>query len=248
MPADRSPKDLSNSATNWSLLEAASGHGADARQGLEALTQRYWGPIFAFVRATGQSSQDAVDLTQGFVADVLLGRSLLASADRRRGRFRSLLRQSVVNYVRDRVRQQKSQKRQPSQGAPSHFGSAEIDDAATKNFATAERAFDAHWAAQLIRTAAERAAQQARAEGHELAWTIFEQRTLRPRLLGEKPVEFAELLIQHDLASVGQAAHLAIVGRRLFVDQLLTELRASLGESESVADEIRLLLAAVEGV
>ncbi|MFO0828076.1 MAG: hypothetical protein U0572_07990 [Phycisphaerales bacterium] len=214
---------------------------------MSAVIQRYWGPIFAFVRATGQSPQEAVDLTQGFVADVLLGRSLLASADRKRGRFRSLLRQSVVNYVRDHVRREKSQKRQPSDGPPRSRDSATLDHIAPGDFRTAERAFDAHWAAQLIRAAAERAARRARAEGQELAWTIFERRTLRPQLVGEQPAEYAALVAEYELASVGLAAHLAIVGRRMFAEEMIAELRASLGDDEPVADEIRVLMAAVEG-
>lgn len=247
MPPDRPMPDPSASATNWTLLQAAVGEGEEARASLGALVQRYWGPIFAFVRATGQSPQEAVDLTQGFVADVLLGRSLLASADRRRGRFRSLLRQSVVNYVRDRVRHDRSRKRQPRSGAPHSGSSAQLDTQVSPDFRSAEREFDAHWAAQIIRTASDRAARRARAEGRDLAWTVFERRTLRPRLLGERATEYAELVDRLELTSVGQAAHLAIVGRRIFVDELLAELRATLSEGEPVDDEIRLLLAALEG-
>ncbi|MBL9150233.1 MAG: sigma-70 family RNA polymerase sigma factor [Phycisphaerae bacterium] len=247
MSPDPSSHDPSASATNWSLLHAAAAGGEESRASLEAVVQRYWGPIFAFVRATGQPPQDAVDLTQGFVADVLLGRSLLASADRKRGKFRSLLRQSVVNYVRDRVRHDRSQKRQPSTGTPQQGSASKFHELAASSLKSAERAFDAHWAAQVIRTAAERAQARARREGRELAWTVFERRTLRPRLRGDRPTEYSELIDTLPLQSIGQAAHLAIMGRRLFVDELLAELRGTLGEGESVDDEIRLLIDALEG-
>jgi hypothetical protein len=171
----------------------------------------------------------------------------MASADRERGRFRALLRQSVVNYVRDRVRHERSRKRQPTSGTPQSGSSSQLDSLVGSDFRSAEREFDAHWAAQIIRTAAERAAKRARLEGRDLAWTVFEKRTLRPRLLGERATEYAELVDRLELTSIGQAAHLAIVGRRIFVDELLSELRATIAEGESVDDEIRLLLEALEG-
>lgn len=238
--------DASASATDWSLLRAASGEGPDARASLDAVAKRYWGAVFAFVRATGQSPERAADLAQGFFADVLIGRSLLASADARRGRFRSLLRQSVVNYVRDRVRHDRSTKRWPGQGQGSVRSGASLDGLPSARTAEAEQVFDAHWAAQVVRVAGERAEFRCRREGREVAWDAFQLRTLRPQLFGDAPVPYAELVAKLGLESIGQAAHLAIVGRRVFVEELLEEVRATIGGDENVADELRELIAAVE--
>ncbi len=235
------------SATDWQLLQSAAASGPDARASLDVVARRYWGAIFAFVRAAGVSPAGAADLAQGFIADVLLGRSLLASADARRGRFRSLLRQSVVNYVRDRVRHDRSRKREPASGPPVTSHGTVLDALAGHRQREAEHAFDAHWAAQVVRAAAERAERRCRLEGREQAWAAFERRTLRPQLFGDTPVPYAELVRMLHVDSVGQAAHLVILGRRCFVDELLAEVRATLGPDESVAQEIRELLAAVEG-
>jgi DNA-directed RNA polymerase specialized sigma24 family protein len=236
----------SASATDWSLLRTAAGEGPDARASLQAVSQRYWGAVFAFVRATGQSPEDAADLAQGFMADVLLGRALLASADAKRGRFRSLLRQSVVNYVRDRVRHDRSRKRSPQHGSVSPKDSLALDALPAARAARAERIFDANWAANVVRVAGQRAELRCRREGRELAWIAFERRTLRPQLFGDTPVPYADLVKTLELESIGQAAHLAIVGRRLFVEELLAEVRTTLGPDDNVADELRELIAAVE--
>jgi DNA-directed RNA polymerase specialized sigma24 family protein len=229
----------SSSATDWSLLRAASGDGPEARVSREAVAHRYWGAVFAFVRATGQSPEAAADLTQGFFADVLIGRSLLASADATRGRFRSLLRKSVVNYVRDHVRHEKSTKRSPKDGVVSSRDAVQLDGIGALRTAAAERVFDAHWAAQVVRVAGERAEARCRREGRESAWTAFELRTLRPQLFGDAPVPYSDLARKLDIKSIGQAAHLAVVGRRVFVEELLEEVRATLGPEENVADELR---------
>lgn len=240
------PSHASASATDWTLLRSASGAGPDARASLEAVAQRYWGAVFAFVRATGQSPEDAADLAQGFMADVMIGRSLLASADAKRGRFRSLLRQAVVNYVRDRVRHDRSRKRAPTSGTITSKDAHTLDGLPAARAARAERVFDAHWAAQAVRVAGERAEARCRREGRELAWIAFERRTLRPQLFGAAPIPYADLVRTLELESIGQAAHLAIVGRRVFVEELLEEVRMTLGPDDNVADELLELLAAVE--
>lgn len=236
----------SASATDWSLLRNAAGEGPAARASLEAVAQRYWGAVFAFVRATGQGPEEAADLAQGFMADVLIGRSLLASADARRGRFRSLLRQSVVNYVRDRIRHDKSKKRSPSDRSVATRDGAALDALPASKAKRAEGVFDAQWAALVVRAAAERAEVRCRREGRDLAWLAFERRTLRPQLFGAAPVPYADLVRSLEIESIGQAAHLAIVGRRIFVEELLGEVRNTLGPHDDVNEELRELLLAVE--
>jgi RNA polymerase sigma-70 factor (ECF subfamily) len=236
------------SATDWGLLRSAAAEGPDQRSSLDAVARRYWGAIFAFARTTGASAEDAADLAQGFIADVLLGRSLLASADARRGRFRSFLRQSVLNYIRDRVRHDRSRKRSPADGPPESRDGRGLDEIPAPRQRDAEQAFDAHWAAQIVRIAAERAERRLRQEGRTKAWTAFERRTLRPQLFGDPAVPYSELVTLLELESIGQAAHQVITGRRVFVEELLAEIRATLGPNEDVAEEIKHLLAAVEGL
>ncbi len=211
---------------------------------MEAVAKRYWAPIFSFVRAAGTPPDKAADLTQGFIADVLLGRALLASADASRGRFRSFLRRAVINYVRDRHRSDHTKRRSPSQGEVRSGPAAEA--AARLEGADATRVFDAHWAAQTVRIAAERAARKLRGEGRELVWTVFERRTLRPQLFGEPPFPYDRLVRELGLSSLGQAAHMAIAGRQAFLEALIEEIRSTLGPGESLDDELRALLAAVE--
>jgi RNA polymerase sigma-70 factor (ECF subfamily) len=244
MTSSDSQPDPAASATDWGLLRSASSGGPEAKDSLAAVAQRYWGPIFAAIRAVGRPPDEAADLTQGFIADVLLGRPLLARATPDRGRFRSFLRQAVLNYVRDRHRQARSLKRHPTEGmAQGDFPSFDIADPREH---AAGQVFDAHWTAQIVRVAIERTRLRTRSEGRELAWSVFERRTLRPCLFGDPVVSYADLVSQLGLDSIGQAVHAAIVGRRLFVEELTAEVRATLGPGESLTDELKALLAATE--
>src|SRR5262249_8172268 len=85
--------------THWSLvLAAGKGASADAQAALACLCQRYWYPLYAYVRRQGHQPDDAQDLTQEFFAR-LLEKHYLQSADPGRGRFRSFLLTAFKRFL-----------------------------------------------------------------------------------------------------------------------------------------------------
>ena len=83
---------------------------AEAQAALAELCKIYWRPVFAFICRQGHSVPDAQDLTQDFFARVLKGR-LLQSADRSKGRFRSLLLKALQRFLQDEVDKRSARKR-----------------------------------------------------------------------------------------------------------------------------------------
>ena len=75
--------------TRWSLILAA-GDPHSAESALASLCEIYWFPVYAFVRRTGASTDDAKDLTQAFFTRVL-EKGYFTEAKQERGRFRSFL-------------------------------------------------------------------------------------------------------------------------------------------------------------
>src|SRR5579863_6843154 len=87
--------------THWSLiLSAASTSDARSRDALAQLCRNYWYPIYSFIRARTQSADEAQDLTQEFFLWLLQG-SILKTADRSAGRFRSYLIVCLKNFLAD---------------------------------------------------------------------------------------------------------------------------------------------------
>src|SRR5690242_5986390 len=85
--------------TRWTAVVAAGrADTPNARVALESLCQTYWYPLYAYVRRSGRSPEDAKDLTQMFFAQ-LLERNSIAKVDRERGRFRSFLLTSLKNFL-----------------------------------------------------------------------------------------------------------------------------------------------------
>src|SRR5262245_66666381 len=85
--------------TQWSLvLRAGDRANADANAALAWLCERYWFPLYAYVRRKGRDVHEAQDLTQEFFTR-LLEKNALAVAAPERGRFRSFLLVAMNNFL-----------------------------------------------------------------------------------------------------------------------------------------------------
>ncbi len=139
------------STTNWSAVVEAGGNHPQAAAALERLCQRYWYPIYAFLRRRGASPHDAEDLTQGFFA-YLLKSETLKKASRERGRFRSFLLAAISNYATNEWNKEQTAKR----GGQHQIVS--LDEAAAESFyqhepadnLTPEKLFERRWAFVLV--------------------------------------------------------------------------------------------------
>lgn len=98
--------------TDWSMILACAGQ-SDAAQANKALTsffQKYWYPLYAYVRRRGYREEDAEDLVQAFCVH-LEEKHALAKADPRRGRFRTFLLSSLQNFLANQKAHAHAQKR-----------------------------------------------------------------------------------------------------------------------------------------
>jgi RNA polymerase sigma factor (sigma-70 family) len=95
------------SATRWTIIYAAR---QDSSEALEKLCARYWYPLYAYVRRSGHSEEDAKDLVQGFFAE-LLSRNFLDKVTPGKGKFRSFLLTCYKNYASNIRARDSAQKR-----------------------------------------------------------------------------------------------------------------------------------------
>ena len=86
--------------TRWSLIENARNDPQVARSALETLCRDYRPPVLAYIRHCGHDRNDAEDLTQEFFVGFIERRWYL-SADRNRGRFRSLVLTALQRFLSD---------------------------------------------------------------------------------------------------------------------------------------------------
>jgi len=220
--------------TCWELL----GRPGDA-EALGSLAVTYWAPVYAYVRRTGRSPDEAADLTQGFIAEVLLGRDLPGRADRQRGRFRWFLMTALDRYLKDRARRERAR---TAEGRPVPLDAAAMEcQGRPGEDVGPEEAFERQWAASVLEQALERVRADCERDGMGEHWRAFEARVLGPALRRGPEVPLATVAEELDTPPERVSAMVHSVKRRLrrvFVDVVAATVP---GTGEELEDEVRRL-------
>tara|TARA_R110002096_G_scaffold316010_10_gene510361 strand:+ start:16299 stop:17069 length:771 start_codon:yes stop_codon:yes gene_type:complete len=98
--------------TSLSLYQRVlSDNPMDSQQALEEFFQRYWYPMYAFMRAQRETHDDASDLVQAFIVNELLEREQIKQWDPKRGRLRTFLKVALDRFRKKEFRKESAQKR-----------------------------------------------------------------------------------------------------------------------------------------
>ena len=138
--------------TRWTIIFDAAREGdSESARALEILCKNYWSPVYAFIRRSGRSPEDAKDLTQGFFLR-LLERKEFASANPDLGKFRTYLLGALKFFLSDEWKKSSAQKRG---GQAAHF-SVDADEAENTvahlltDDVTPEILFDRQWIRSVL--------------------------------------------------------------------------------------------------
>lgn len=222
--------------TRWSLVLAAAAQSSDSgRDALAELCERYWYPLYAYVRRRFSDVHEAQDLTQAFFAQ-LLEKQFVAQADPARGRFRTFLLAALSHFLSNEWHKGRAQKRgggKPPisldlEQAEDRFSKLPADDL------TAERLFERQWALALLQEVLERLRRESMQAG---AGKQFEK--LAPTLTLNRPDEsYAE--IAESLKMSPNAVKVAVHRlRKRYREMLRAEIAQTLSDPSSVDDEIQ---------
>jgi RNA polymerase sigma-70 factor (ECF subfamily) len=233
-----SPRRGRFETTEWSLVLAAQDPSAPrAEEALADLCQRYWYPVYSYVRGQGHSADDALDLTQGFFAR-LLEKEYLRQVDRDRGRFRAFLLTACRHFLSNARDHQRAQKRGGRVRTISIDATAAEDRLRLepRHDLTPEKEFERRWALTLIADvlADLRREMDLRGKAH-----TFD--ALRPFLV-DAPAPDAYAAAARELGSNEGAVRVAVHRlRRQFRERLRDEIARTVDTNDSVDDERRVL-------
>jgi RNA polymerase sigma factor (sigma-70 family) len=224
--------------TQWTLVFAAGGSDDDAKaKALSALCSAYWGPVYAYIRRRGASSEEAKDLTQEFFSR-LLRNEWLSGLTREGSKFRAFLLVAVKRFLVVEYERRSALKRGGGD-TPLSLDDARLDIAICSED-TPERAFDRRWALTVIDRAAGRLLNEARASGRE---NLFARVS---GFLAVDPEPGAYEEAARDLgisrASVAMAVHRLRLRLR---EQVRAEVSETLSNKRQVDDEVRDLMVAL---
>ena len=136
--------------THWTLIEDVKASPEKDRALIGLLLKTYWKPVYCYLRRKGRDNEQAKDLTQDFFHEVVLNRHLVGRADKDKGRFRSFLLYALNQYLINRDRDERAQKRIPREKLAS-LDAAELPELPQSfEHATAEDSYHYAWISALL--------------------------------------------------------------------------------------------------
>jgi len=220
-----------------------AGHrpGREAAEALEELCQRYWYPLYAFVRRHIGDVHEAQDLTQEFFA-FLLEKNVLASASPQRGRFRSFLLAAIKNFLANQWDRANTRKR----GGGIKRLSLDLETGESRlglepaHAITPERLFERQWALTLLELVVTKLQAEFTAAGKAQQFEL-----LKDALTGDrKGRPYATLALQLNMSeeATRQAAHRL---RKRYRELLREGVAHTVADPADIDEEINSLFAAL---
>ena len=222
--------------TCWSLVSAAgNAHSREAQSALVSLCERYWYPLYAYLRRRGHPSDQAQELTQEFFVRVLEGR-YLDRADPEKGRFRSFLLTSLKFFVADGGDRHRARKRGGGMVVAIECSSGEERyQREPAHDQTPERIYERRWALSLVDRVVERLREEFVQRGHP---EHFER--LKVFLLGYSDAPYAALAREMNTSegALKVAVHRL---RKRYRELFRQEIADTVADPADVEDELRFL-------
>jgi RNA polymerase sigma factor (sigma-70 family) len=228
--------------TEWSLILSAADHASPRfRQALGELCQKYWYPLYAFVRRQGHLPAEAEDLTQEFFLR-LVEKDFLDAAGPEKGKFRTFMLVCLKRFLANQHDRKLAQKR----GGRSRLVSFDIA-AAESSYqlepvepTTPERIFERRWALALLDCVVQRLQSEYTAAGKQQLFSELKVFLV----MQEVPATYAELSARLQLSegALKVAVHRL---RKRYGELLSAEVARTLDGRTSVKEEINELIAAL---
>jgi DNA-directed RNA polymerase specialized sigma24 family protein len=237
-----SPAPAGFPTTHWSRISRAGDpDDPEARVALAELCGAYWYPIYALIRRKGHGADEALDLTQDYIAR-LLEKGTVAAADPVKGRFRSFLLADCSFFLADRRDRDRAIRR----GGGRPVLSIDARDAEglflrePSHDRTPERMFERDWALALIARAFDRLGQHYTDTGRS---RLFHR--LKP-LVSSDPDAAPRAAVAAELGLTEGNLRVALHRLRArFAAGLREEVAATLRDAgdEAIEEELRALFA-----
>lgn len=227
--------------TRWSLILAtADPDSSQAAAALSSLCEIYWFPVYAFIRRTGASADEARDLTQAFFFRVL-EKGSFKEARQERGRFRAFLLTAVRHFLSNERDAARAAKRG---GGQVHLPLA-FDDGERRyllepvEYQTPEHVYERRWALSVLDAAMQRLG--AKYEDPDRCKVFI---TLRPLLSGRESDSYAEAAAALNMSEGALRVALHRL-RRHFRTVLRDVIGETVARPEDIEPELQHLLAIV---
>ena len=222
--------------TQWSLIELAHRETpTGSREQMGRLLEAYWQPMYAHLRFKGLSHEKAEDLIQEFMIEIL-NKNLLAIADPKRGKFRSLLLTALDRFAISQHRYETAAKRSPGENLAS-IDAAETDSTVAPASAPSD-AFERAWALDVLAQALAAMKQECEEADQQDRWMVFDRRVVGPLIDDAPTPEYGELTKELGLENDKATMNLLVTGKRQFARTLRDQIRSYITRAADTGQQI----------
>lgn len=231
------------STTRWTVIVNSQTSDEDCKRViLDELFQKYWKPVYVYIRKKGYDNEKAKDLTQGFFTEIVWQRDLIQFVNPQKGRFRNFLLTALERYLTDAYRHEHSQKRMPAKEIFS-YDADDLDELAeSEEHLSAEEEFNDVWLLDLLQRSLAEVQKDMEDEGMGNYWTLFEGRCLDPILNRRKPVSLKELCEQIKIEDLSRASNMIVTVKKRVKKTILRNLQKITGTGSIAEEEISFLI------
>jgi len=229
--------------THWSLIGAIQA-GQDRDKALIGLLLKwYWKPVYCYIRRKGYNNEQAKDLTQGFLHDVVLNRQLVGRADPAKGRFRSFLLHALNQYlINERAKQTAGIRIPKDKLVPLDSLTPEALPAAPPG-PDPEAEYNYAWVSALLDDVLATVQRECCEEGLAKHWEAFHLRVVRPIMDEGKLPSLEEVCAQLEIADARRASNMIITVKRRFQAALRQRIRTTVLTEQQVDEELDEIIA-----
>ena len=224
--------------THWSLIgDIQAGHDKD-RALIKLLLQRYWKPVYSYLRRKGNNNEDAKDLTQGFFHEIVLNRQLVQRSDQAKGRFRSFLLHALNQYVINQKAKQTATIRIPQDKLVSLESVDPSELPQDMSVCEPDDSYNYAWVSALLDHVLTAVKQSCSEEGLQPHWELFHARIVRPILTGASAPPLSEVCIRLGVEDTRRASNMIITVKRRFREMLRRHIHNTVISREQVDEEL----------
>ncbi|MHC4192266.1 MAG: RNA polymerase sigma factor [Planctomycetota bacterium] len=225
--------------THWSLIEDVSSGDLDKNRALLGLLlNKYWKPVYCYLRRKGYDNEKAKDLTQEFFYEAVFGRGLIQKADESKGRFRSFLLIALNRFLINIKQKETAQKRIPKDKLVPLDMVNSLELPQTVSTLAPEDSFNYAWVSSLLEDVLEEVEAKFHEDGKGVHWKVFYNRILQPIIDGINPPSLKEICERYEIKDDAKASNMIVTVKRRFQATLKKQLRDSVVSEEQVSSEL----------
>jgi len=228
--------------THWSLIEDVKKQPDQDRALIGLLLERYWKPVYCYLRRKGYDNEEAKDLTQGFFHEIVLNLNLFGRADQSKGRFRTFLLYALNQYLMNEKRRETAQKNIPRHKIVSLDAIEQPSLPQTVIESNPEDSYNYAWVSAMLDQVLSNVKHTCCEQGMETHWSVFSDRVVQPMLNNAAPSSLNDICKKYCIESEKKASNMIITVKRRFQNALKQYIRSTVASESQTTDELKEIL------